>query len=219
MVTIYVLSLEWDKFYVGKTENIEFRIDQHFDSNGSVWTRKYKPKSVVEIIQDCDDFDEDKYTIKYMERYGIENVRGGSFCRLELEKDEINIIKKMIIGSSNRCYSCEEKGHFAKDCPNDELINLKKQCLSFIKKTHDVVYLIDTKKKEYYNFNYMNLGAKGVFLSEVIWSDTYFGPHNVSVEGGIDEFRKKMLSRGSIDVFYNRNSYVVYGNFNNFEKW
>lgn len=209
MVTIYILSLENNRFYVGKTDNIDFRIEQHFNSNASVWTRKYKPISIIDIIKNCDDFDEDKYTIKYMEQYGIENVRGGIFCSLELQPDEINLIKKMIIGSSNRCYSCEEKGHFANKCPNNELIKLRKHCLNFIKKTPEVIYLVDVRKKEYYNFNRMNLGAQGVFLNEVVWNDNYFGPHKTDV----DEFRKQMLSRGNIDILYNKNLYIVYGNF------
>jgi len=79
MVNVYILLLEHKKFYIGKTTNPKFRIEQHFAANGSSWTKKYKPVSVVEVIPDCDEYDEDKHTIKYMEKYGI-NVRGGSFC-------------------------------------------------------------------------------------------------------------------------------------------
>ena len=62
MVFIYILQLEKGKYYVGKTNNPQFRLESHFNSNGSEWTKMYKPKKVLEIKPNCDDYDEDKYT-------------------------------------------------------------------------------------------------------------------------------------------------------------
>jgi hypothetical protein len=120
MVYIYVLQLEKGKYYIGKTTNPQFRLEQHFSSSGSQWTKKYTPKKVLQIISNCDNFDEDKYTLQYMEQYGINNVRGGSFCELKLDKDNLSTIKKMINGSSDKCYICGETGHFANDCKQDD---------------------------------------------------------------------------------------------------
>ena len=50
MCFIYVLKLEGGKYYVGKTNNPNIRVNNHFNSNGSVWTKKYKPLSVLEVI-------------------------------------------------------------------------------------------------------------------------------------------------------------------------
>jgi hypothetical protein len=116
MLYIYVLKLEDHKYYIGKSNNIKKRILQHFESNGSEWTRLYKPLKVHKIYEDCDDFDEDKYTIMYMEEYGIMNVRGGSFCQVKLDEESIRIIKKMIRGSTDKCFICGSHNHFINNC-------------------------------------------------------------------------------------------------------
>ncbi len=136
MVNIYILELANNKFYVGKTNNPEFRLEQHFNNNGSVWTQKYKPIKVVEIIPNCDDFDEDKFTLKYMSIYGVNNVRGGSFCQLKLDKSNTDTIQRMLDGSTNKCYICGQSNHFARQCPNKEddwsFINVLSSILSVV---------------------------------------------------------------------------------------
>jgi hypothetical protein len=121
MLYIYILELENNKYYIGKTTNPQFRLEQHFNSTGSSWTQKYKPIKLLEIIHNCDIFDEDKYTLKYMSLHGIDNVRGGSFCEIKLNHNYINILKRMIDGASDKCYKCREHGHFANECNKSDI--------------------------------------------------------------------------------------------------
>lgn len=115
MVFIYVLCLEENKYYVGKTNNPQFRLYKHFNGNGSYWTKKYAPIKIHKIYSSCDDYDEDKYTIKMMNKFGICNVRGGSFSRSILSKQELIIIYKMICNAQNLCFNCGNS-HFILDC-------------------------------------------------------------------------------------------------------
>ena len=116
MLFIYVLQLQNDKYYIGKTLNPHFRFETHFTNNGSEWTKLHKPIKILELIPNCDNYDEDKYTYKYMDKYGIDNVRGGSYTSPILDKETINQLKKISNSNNNRCFICSNIGHFAKDC-------------------------------------------------------------------------------------------------------
>ena len=54
MVSVYVLKLEQNKYYVGVSKNVYKRIQEHFNSNGSQWTKLYNPIDIVEVIPNCD---------------------------------------------------------------------------------------------------------------------------------------------------------------------
>ena len=124
MVYIYVLKLVQVKYYIGKTNNPTYRLKNHFAEGGSSWTKKYSPISIHKIESDCDDEDEDKTTLQYMKKFGIENVRGGSFCKIKLDEPEIRVINQMILGSSDKCYNCGGD-HFAKYCNKPKIKKIK----------------------------------------------------------------------------------------------
>jgi hypothetical protein len=52
--------------------------------------------------------------------YGIDNVRGGSFCSVFLSLDVKIMIERMIRGSTDKCFKCGESGHFSSNCNNKE---------------------------------------------------------------------------------------------------
>ena len=102
MVTVYILELNCGKYYVGNTNesidesNLGRQIGNHFRGNGALWTKKWLPLGVYGIFYNCAITDVDKHVIKMMKKVGINSVRGGSFCDVELQQFQINRLKKML---------------------------------------------------------------------------------------------------------------------------
>jgi len=120
---IYVLRLQGGKYYIGKTDNVMNRYQQHLNGNGSTWTRKYRPISLEKSIPSTSPFDEDKITKEYMAKYGIDSVRGGSYVSEILDDIQSESVQREIWAATDCCTQCGRKGHFVKDCNAKSDIN------------------------------------------------------------------------------------------------
>jgi predicted GIY-YIG superfamily endonuclease len=126
--TIYILELENDKFYVGKTNRPDVRLNEHFLGQGSAWTAKYPPKKILELYPNSDRFAEDMHTKRYMAKYGIDSTRGGCYSQIELSKDIKDHLRREINAALDRCYRCERQGHYGDSCT--ETRNCRQEILS-----------------------------------------------------------------------------------------
>ena len=61
---------------------------------------------MYKIIPNCDEYDLDKYVKIFMNNYGIENVRGGSYSSPELSEEEKFILKRELNTVNNKCINC-----------------------------------------------------------------------------------------------------------------
>jgi len=150
MEQIYILKLRAGKYYIGKTKNIEKRYEEHLTGTGSGWTKKHKPVSLIKTIKSTSQFDEDKYVKEYMAKYGIENVRGGSYSNIVLDENSIAVLEKEIRHSNNVCMRCGRDTHYIKDCyaktdVDGAIINDDKKEEPVIRKAKT------TKKKKHWN--------------------------------------------------------------------
>jgi len=116
MEQIYILRLRAGKYYIGKTKNVDKRWAEHTAGCGSGWTKKYPPLSLVKSVVSTSQFDEDRYVKEYMGKYGIENVRGGTYSNVVLDANCIALLEKEIRHSKNLCVRCGRGTHFVKDC-------------------------------------------------------------------------------------------------------
>lgn len=116
--TIYVLKLESGKYYVGRTKNLDKRYKDHLSNKGSSYTKKYAPLEIIEKYENMNPFEEDKIVLEYMYKYGIDNVRGGSYSMTNLSQIDIYNIKKKLWGAMDLCFICG-RSHFSNRC-NEE---------------------------------------------------------------------------------------------------
>jgi predicted GIY-YIG superfamily endonuclease len=89
---VYVWELQGGKYYVGWSENLSRRLDEHISEEGSIWTRKYSPIGIVEIVRG-DKQTEKMKTLQYMKKKGFENVRGAGWCSFEYKSLPVEVQK------------------------------------------------------------------------------------------------------------------------------
>lgn len=116
---IYALELIGKKYYIGKTTRDVFsRYTEHKKGVGAQWTKIHKPIKMIEFFETTDKFDEDKYTKKYMEKYGIENVRGGTYSKIYLDEYQLKILELEFRTANNLCFKCGSSKHYTSKCMN-----------------------------------------------------------------------------------------------------
>jgi predicted GIY-YIG superfamily endonuclease len=93
MDKLYILKLENDKWFIGKSANVEKRYEQHLNGEGDTFTQLHKPVSLELSRELISDTDQDETVREYMRKYGIENVRGGIYSKTEFNSYDISKIR------------------------------------------------------------------------------------------------------------------------------
>jgi len=112
--SIYKLNLKCGKKYVGKTTNVDRRMEQHFTGKGSKVTKKFKPINgeVIDVVPGffSDDV-EQEYTEDYIAKHGYKNVRGGIYTNSKTLHKNTEKKKNKV-----KCYKCGKFGHYSNKC-------------------------------------------------------------------------------------------------------
>ena len=103
-LTIYALELNNGKFFLDQTQNLNTSLKKHFRYDnlrqsqpyGRSWTQLWPPVRIHHIYRNSVASDLNKYTLEYMKKYGIENVRGGEYSSTDLSFYQYSELKKII---------------------------------------------------------------------------------------------------------------------------
>ena len=139
---VYVLRLAQGKYYVGKTNNITRRLEEHRNQavGCSEWTKKYRMLDTVEPETKLRPYDsmsatsgsagnpfntrvgdanalERLETLYQFRLHGIDNVRGSIWATMELNMDQRRDINRALAELDDRCFRCGQTGHVERECP------------------------------------------------------------------------------------------------------
>jgi hypothetical protein len=119
---VYVLALQKGGVYVGKSRDIDARVQQHCNGVGSNWCRHQggviaeRAPVVAGSLLDAASWEMNE-TVAQMLIHGYENVRGWEFSSCgPLTSRECDTIKTIVMGQGNMCRRCGGEGHFATNC-------------------------------------------------------------------------------------------------------
>jgi hypothetical protein len=177
---VYVLELEGGNYYVGWSSNLDVRLAQHKagGSDSSAWTRLHKFIRVIEYKVGADKADEQILTLQYMRRYGLDKVRGGSYCKVVLES-----VPPEFEEGKGLCYGCKKSDHFLAQCPEKdrerEQATLKREASperTVSPKRQKTVYLAPSSSSSVPS----NMTAKRQKTVDLVRSSSSSFPYNVT---------------------------------------
>lgn len=114
---VFVLKLQSEKYWIERSLKLYDIRGAEVNKNTPLddiaipiidesWVHLYKPIRVVEILFNADKFDEIKLLLKYMDKYGISEVRGASFTKIHLKPAQEKFLLKEI-NHTNRIFKVD----------------------------------------------------------------------------------------------------------------
>jgi predicted GIY-YIG superfamily endonuclease len=99
---VYVLELENGKYFVGSSEQLETCYEQHKNGGCHEFTTKYTPVKILEQTLTMSKYDEVNMVYKYMEKYGVSNVRGGPYQSINMSASEAMELQKLLMHTNEK---------------------------------------------------------------------------------------------------------------------
>lgn len=155
---LYLLELQNKHYYVGKSDIPIEILRKQVPQPNIYWTRKYLPRSIIDIRPLVRDTDEDFYVKECMKIYGISFVRGGSYSDALLPPPTVislnNYFKNQV--NQHHDYSDDSDLENLIECDDDVFIEDRRRdrcprCLNF-GHTVDICYSIYDVNGKYIDY-------------------------------------------------------------------
>lgn len=144
MNNIYIIKCIHNKYYIENIKNIKEIEDIFTNKYNNKFIKKYTPMKIIDIIEDKQELIDD-YVKRYMGKYGYDNVRGGIYNQLFLDKLQIKKISNEI-----NFTSIEEQIEETYNKSNWLIEEDRYIYENFIKNNHGLYYkFIDKYKRSY----------------------------------------------------------------------
>lgn len=99
---MYVLELEHGKFLVGLSSDPIKAMEEHREGLGGAWTEIHRPVRIRETVPFVKEEELDGHVRIAMRKWGVENVRGGSWSGVRLTDQE----RQAVSGGNYGCVVC-----------------------------------------------------------------------------------------------------------------
>jgi predicted GIY-YIG superfamily endonuclease len=110
MEFIYVLKCQKDKFFIGKTYNVQIEYNEHLDGTFCDLTKEFKPYDIECIFELNDKITLENVISSYVKKYEKTNI-----FFIDANKKEI---KNLLKNENNYCV-CKSKEHWLTECPQN----------------------------------------------------------------------------------------------------
>lgn len=124
---LYTLRLQDDCWYVGTTAAPPTRLQAHIGGQGAEWTRVHPVLNGFHSLKLLDTgndantmadarLQEDLQVKRLMHVHGLSRVRGGSYSRVHLSRDDVKALSKELWHANGGCLRCGRASHWKSDC-------------------------------------------------------------------------------------------------------
>lgn len=116
MSSIHIYECDNCKFYISKYDIHDLnKINNNWIKKHNILrkTKTYSNHNNLNMLND--------YTILFMKKYGIDNVRSDNFSKIKLDKWDFIKINKIMNNIPTMCYHCGGNDHFAQHCSMNDL--------------------------------------------------------------------------------------------------